>query len=329
MLLWFLFRTIIGLACLLSIMCVQYSSSTEIITVPLEGVFYWKLVFDYDNSNNAGSITQTYRYRTIEKFRRSTFLEKTQESLHQTQNATLGLNINTTYSFFSANVDYRYEEINDFFSTTVRAQVDASLENFSEIERRYEIGPHSKLALYQRYFVAPGITYACDAHSTTQGPDERVRIDVTMKRLEFVSNIKVVYGNSEFEKPDDCLKDVQGGSSDINAGYGGNYVWLVPEWSTTVKDACTGFDVVIKDAGDPNSPPDLAKGAGGHFRFLVPVRDSRNGEKVVAIALLRSTPNYGSFEQSVGYNRISHDLNRHRGGDFLHVVYKVLPPNAI
>ena len=179
------------------------------MTVPLEGIFYWKLVFDYDNSNNAGSITQTYRYKTIEKFRRSTFLEKAQESLHQTQNATLGLNIDTTYSLFSANVDYRYEEINDFFTTTVRAQADASLEKFSEIERRCmyphthtrsylggadnvdEIGPHSKLALYQRYFVAPGITYACDTHSTTQGSDERVRIDVTMKRLDFVSNIKV------------------------------------------------------------------------------------------------------------------------------------------
>jgi hypothetical protein len=96
-----------------------------------------------------------------------------------------------------------------------------------------------------------------------------------------------------------------------------------------VRDACTSFDLIIRDTGHPSSPPNLAKGDGGKFRFLYPVKDTRNAEKVVAIALLRS-PNGGvSLDQAKGYNRFSEDLNRHRGGCFLHVVYKVSKYNVI
>jgi hypothetical protein len=93
------------------------------------------------------------------------------------------------------------------------------------------------------------------------------------------------------------------------------------------KDACTSFDVIIRNDGHPSSPPDLAKGAGGGFRFLYPIKDTRNAEKVVGIALLRS-PNSGSLEQAKGYNRLSDDLNRNRGGRFLHVVYEVAAYNV-
>ncbi|KAF8535215.1 hypothetical protein BDD12DRAFT_753239 [Trichophaea hybrida] len=300
------------------------------ITVPLEGIFYWKLVFDYHNTNNAGSITHSYRCKTIERFCCTTFLEKSQESLSREQRQRLDLNfeIGSAFKIFSANVDYQYEEINHFLSTTVRAQEDTNRETISELERKC-VGPQSKLSLYQRYFVAPGITIACDVHSTIKQPDQQVRIDVMMQPVEFVSGIKVVYGDSEFEKPYDCLKDLHGGSSDINAGFGGKYVWLVPEWTKVARDACTSFDVIIRDDGHPSSPPDLAKGAGGKFRFLYPVKDVRNAEKVVAMALLRSSNGGGSLDQAKGYSRLSEDLNRHRGEGFLHVVYKVSKFNVI
>jgi len=188
------------------------------ITVPLEGVFCWKLVFDYDNSSNAGSITHTYRYKTIRKFSHNTFLEKTRQSLsetqkHLSQKQRQQLDVNcksetgAAYKFSSANVDYRDEEIHHFFSTTVKAQVDTSEETTSEVERKCVyppllwygdglkfadvIGPHSKLSLYQHYFVAPGITIAWDVHSTTKRPNQPVRIDVQIQPVEFVSGIRV------------------------------------------------------------------------------------------------------------------------------------------
>lgn len=47
------------------------------------------------------------------------------------------------------------------------------------------------MELYQRVFVAPGITFACDSHSTTNKPDEQVMIFVDVAVREFVSGIKV------------------------------------------------------------------------------------------------------------------------------------------
>lgn len=70
------------------------------------------------------------------------------------------------------------------------------------------------------------------------------------------------------------------------------------------------------------SPPDLARGAGGAYRFLVPVRDIRKDEKVVAAALVRAQQYHGAPPD--GYNRISRDINDGRGGDYLHLAYKVV-----
>lgn len=83
------------------------------------------------------------------------------------------------------------------------------------------MGPGSRLALYQRWFVGPGMAYASDVYSTTERPEEQVVVEVIMKQMQFISNIKVVYSGSEFDKPDGYLRDVFGGSSDVNQHYGG------------------------------------------------------------------------------------------------------------
>jgi len=70
------------------------------------------------------------------------------------------------------------------------------------------------------------------------------------------------------------------------------FVWLVPEYTTKIEDAVTGFDVFI---GAADSRPDLAKGAGGAFRYLVPVKNPRVATKITEVALIGGPPRRWSW----------------------------------
>lgn len=94
------------------------------------------------------------------------------------------------------------------------------------------------------------------------------------------------------------------------------FVWLVPEYTKKIEDAVTGFDVFI---GEADARPDLAKGAGGAFRYLVPVKNPRVTTKITEVALMRRTSGGGP---SPGFVGSTSDLNRSRRGDFLYVIWK-------
>ena len=99
-----------------------------------------------------------------------------------------------------------------------------------------------------------------------------------------------------------------------------SYVWLVPKYTTNVDDAVTGFDLFIQENAD-DSKPDLARGAGGKWRYLVPVKIPQERKKITEIALMRRQGGDYSGPGS-GYVGRTQDINRHRGGDFLFLVAK-------
>lgn len=102
-----------------------------------------------------------------------------------------------------------------------------------------------------------------------------------------------------------------------------SYVWLVPEYTKSVSDACTGFDVIVqKDS--VSQFPDLASGCGGVYRHLKPAKDSRNQNKVVDVGLLRSPTNntYILATTAGRFNCLTGDINKGRGGDFLYLAYR-------
>lgn len=47
-----------------------------------------------------------------------------------------------------------------------------------------------------------------------------------------IKGIQVVYTHSSRKKPEDAIAEMYGKSGDINDGFGGIYVWLVPVWTT-------------------------------------------------------------------------------------------------
>ncbi|KAI9798907.1 MAG: hypothetical protein M1833_004410 [Piccolia ochrophora] len=119
---------------------------------------------------------------------------------------------------------------------------------------------------------------------------------------------------------------MSGQSIDINKGFGGKYVWLIPNYSSSnINGAITIFYEVIP--GGANTTPDLAKGAGGTFRYLkwqgqayCPGDDFWFCPYVKEVKLWRN----GSPKSSPpsGYDAMTTDINEARGGDYLYVVWK-------
>ncbi|KAF8538289.1 hypothetical protein BDD12DRAFT_910899 [Trichophaea hybrida] len=273
------------------------------IQVKLSGCFRWKLVFNYDIT---GAITKTYRHKIVERVDWDTFQHRVKES-HENTIRTTGLNGGGFYFLRSATVDDEYDEVNHFLYTLVKRKADFNREAVSDTEWKYEIGRNSKMSLYQLYFIGPGIALAFDAHSSSMGLDEVVDIRVNLEARKFVSGIKVVYGNSPLEKPHDCLKHSDNTDPDLNIDSASKYIWLVPEYTMVVNDACTSFEVIAGSIGDLEDIDDVCiiKYDDLNSCYLALVKDVRNASKVVRVGLSESRELSGTD----CFNKISEDLS--------------------
>ncbi len=97
-----------------------------------------------------------------------------------------------------------------------------------------------------------------------------------------------------------------------------SFVWLVPEYTQKVENAVTGFDVFVGAAGPW---PDLASGAGGEFRYLIPIKNPRVKTKITDVALMRRQS--GDLSGGgPGFVGSTIDINKDRGGDWLYFIWK-------
>ena len=97
------------------------------------------------------------------------------------------------------------------------------------------------------------------------------------------------------------------------------YVWLVPQYTTEPHRAATGFEIVIQGGQDP-ALDDLAKGAGGDFRYLLPMQDITQKRKVVQVVLRRQDQDLHRTPD--GWDGRTIDINKNRGKTFLYLLWK-------
>lgn len=137
-------------------------------------------------------------------------------------------------------------------------------------------------------------------------------------------------------EPSDALKDINGGSSDLNSGFGGNFVYLCKRhWTSDRSEALTDFyfhrtsyNDMPKgpNAGWPDYSGDLADGENPYsshmMRWLSYVQNGRNQNVVRDAALCRMSNASGGSKGNPpdGWKWISADLNQKRGGEYLYIV---------
>ncbi|KAH7136842.1 hypothetical protein B0J13DRAFT_560135 [Dactylonectria estremocensis] len=131
----------------------------------------------------------------------------------------------------------------------------------------------------------------------------------------FVSGIEILYDD---DQPGGTINEIHGQSADINKGQGGSYVWLRIQRATRPSDMVSSFAI---ERGDVNSGrPDLAKGAGGDYRYLVETRGQGSERKINDVGLWRSDDK--QEQPPAGWDGMTTDVNDGRGGDYLYVIWK-------
>ncbi|KAF3901832.1 hypothetical protein AA313_de0207899 [Arthrobotrys entomopaga] len=133
----------------------------------------------------------------------------------------------------------------------------------------------------------------------------------------FCSHVEVVYGeNNDYN----TVQEIYGASNDINKSQGGEYVFLRAHKFDHPGRMIKQFDIVR--TGDNTGESDLAKGAGGDYRYLRACYDHAE-YAVTDVALWRCSDKQYNAPQ--GWHGKSGDINEGRGGDYLYLVWRTEP----
>ena len=132
-----------------------------------------------------------------------------------------------------------------------------------------------------------------------------------------MSALQVKYGNEQSQAPGNRVPELNHQSDDINHGYGGKYVWLVPVYTEDADEGAVRFDLFIQETAH-SGWSDLAKGTGGSYRYLRPAADKNVQEKITDLHLQRSNSEVKNFNDYGGHTG---DINRGRALSYLYLLW--------
>ncbi|GAB1207956.1 hypothetical protein APSETT445_006693 [Aspergillus pseudonomiae] len=150
-------------------------------------------------------------------------------------------------------------------------------------------------------------------------------ITCALEAKRFLRGIQVVYGDKEWQRPDNCIPVDNNKSPDINKGFSySNYVWLVPLWGIKASDSetCTSLSCRLSDDAETGSV-DLAAGAGGKYRYLDIGRNPAIRYKITEVLMIRG--DFGVSREDAwkwGWSGVSNDFNEGRKHDYIQLLWK-------
>ena len=95
-----------------------------------------------------------------------------------------------------------------------------------------------------------------------KGSDSEKDVNIVIKSspVRFIMFIDVVYGEKASDAPQGCVRTFNGNNDDINAKFGGKFVWMVPRCPTDITKAATSFAIFIHtDPVHQENPPWLIR----------------------------------------------------------------------
>ncbi|KAK4224894.1 hypothetical protein QBC38DRAFT_531944 [Podospora fimiseda] len=263
----------------------------------------------------------------------------TESSREQATKMGLETTATATYGVVEASVSASIENstiMKDLLSSTKEVTRKEDYTYTKTYKDEFTIGSGDQLYFYQRVFKGPGLFCALEVTEVSSNPKlEDVWTDITMtvtaRPQRFIKSLDVVYGDLESHSPGEYIREISGKPADINKGHKGKYVWLVPVWTFEAKEAATGFEIRIQEKGMAGWK-DLAKDAGGDYRYVAVVRDEYNPQKIVEAKLIRNGDQILAEKQvemlgkklgSKGWVGGVRDINEGRGGDWLYLAYRL------
>lgn len=299
-------------------MAMKANKANKEFCVQLKGQYRWELIFDIDNTKNAGTIKRELQ---VESEVTMSYEGMVRSLDTKSISASLGLKAGGIFKILELGV-------NGELNTEVKSEYEKIATTKTVFHKKttktdtYEVGANSSLTLYRLIFDGPGVTYSTDTLSTSVKDMADVLIDVKGQLVQVLKDIDVVYSDDAVGGPSDLIQEARGQSADINKGQGGKYVWLRPIWTDDVSQGITGIEFV-RQAEHNDDYKDLAKGAGGDYRYLKLLKDAQSKRRITEVGLWRSPKdsNGNRYPPTDRFCFRTEDINAGRGGDYLFLAY--------
>jgi len=186
-------------------------------------------LFDIDNSNNSGSYKKTIEYETSLT---QSYSNLQKDSMEAATKMGVGLDVSGVLDIFSIGFKSSVDQsITIAYESTVEKKMESK--SSKKVTEEFEVGANSRMIIYRLYYSGPGVTYATETVSSDPKPMDDVLINCNVQQKPLLKNINVVYSDLASHRPSDLLDDAIHGNPDVNSGFGGKYVWLVPVWTTS------------------------------------------------------------------------------------------------
>ncbi|KAE8153778.1 hypothetical protein BDV25DRAFT_14601 [Aspergillus avenaceus] len=300
--------------------------------IVLTGKVFYQLLDEINNPKDS-TVTKEVTTKISRSITRSTFQQTSSEvAKKEASSASTSVEVGAAYKVLSGSVKAGYEtstEVTTTLSQLYKIEEEEHVEYEETTTRTFNIGAGHRYFIYQEVFQAPGIyvrTGTIKAGDNLDVSEKTVEFVVEMEPIRFLQDIAVKYGDDAFSKPSDSIYTINNENGDVNSGFGGKYVWLVPKYTTKLAEACTSVDIIVTE--DPHSGySDLAAGAGGDYRYLKPNKNTNTPAKISEVAMHRTPKSqyFGLAEvQKLGYDGMSDDINSGRKKDWLRIIWKTL-----
>ncbi|CAF1623373.1 unnamed protein product, partial [Didymodactylos carnosus] len=248
--------------------------------VEFKGKLHWELIFDFNHIEKDATAEREKTEKIRELYTVRTVVETVDETAKtKTNTDNVSFSLGATTKLLSASIGSSFENSEKVCSfMSKHMQETKNHEREWEVEEKYKLRANTRLALYQIYFMAPGVVYP-GALVNDKQDDKDVHIFIDVQTIELIRDLQVRYGNnpsdaSEENWVQEINKQNDVNSGDLNKGFGGKYTWLVPEYTTNVKDAATSFTIYVQSQAKQHWD-DIAKGTGGDFRYVKPIKNQR------------------------------------------------------
>lgn len=267
-----------------------------------------------DNSKNSGEVSRLVEFQQVVSGSYKNFKKDVKTTK---KSSSFSWEINAPFKIVSVGISGSISsETSNVLETVIEEQRDVRTE--VKKEDKYTVGPHSNLTLYRLVFKGPGVYMTTDTISSRPRPLEEVILEVSINYIKMLKEIKVVYTRESVNRPTDLIEEERGLNPDINGGCKGWYVWLVPVWTKDPREAATGITIAYQEM-DNKEHSNLARGAGGLYRFVVLQRNSNTDLRIEQVGLYRDDKESNSRLKN--WDRCTENINKGRGGGFLYLCW--------
>lgn len=199
------------------------------IDITVEGEYHWERIYYIDNRNQNNPYKET---RKITKSVTTSYSDLTKSVMDTAIKTSTSLDVGGVFDIISVGVKGSLDtELTTSYQSTIEKKTETTVTE--ELTREFTVGANSIGEMFRLIYKGPGVTYATGTVSTDGNlPLEKVFITCRVRQVPMIKEIQVMYTDQSIDRPQNVITDTFGGSPDVNKGFKGKYVWLVPIWTS-------------------------------------------------------------------------------------------------